>query len=119
MSDFDHNEELLKNAAMALGPLLDKVAFVGGATTILHLTETIRDIRATVDVDVIIKATRLEFQKAEAKLRELGFQPDQSLICRHRKGDLIIDFMPTDARILGFSSKWYSSAFNTADTKNE
>lgn len=118
MNDFDHNEELLKNAAIALGPLLDKVAFVGGATTILHLTEKLTDIRATVDVDVIIEATRLEFQKAEAKLRELGFQPDQTLICRHRKGELIIDFMPTDARILGFSSKWYSNAYNTADTRS-
>jgi len=113
-SDFEKNEELLKSVAMALGPLLEKVAFVGGATTILHLTDDILDVRATMDVDVIIDATRSEFCKAEERLRGLGFKPDPKLICRHRKGDLVIDFMPTDEEILGFSSRWYAEALREA-----
>lgn len=117
MNDFEKNEELLTTAALALGPLLSKIAFVGGATTILHFTEKLRDVRATVDVDVIIEASRTGFFKAEAQLRKLGFQPDPTLICRHRLGALIIDFMPTDASILGFSSRWYAGALRTAEPR--
>jgi len=113
-SDFKKNQELLKLAAIALGPMLDRIAFVGGATTILYLTDRIRDVRATLDVDVILEVTRTEFHEAEEDLRRLGFQPDPRVICRHRKGDLIIDFMPTDGRILGFSSRWYSDALHNA-----
>lgn len=113
-SDFKKNRDLLKSAAIAPGPMLDRIAFVGGATTILYLTDTIRDVRATLDVDVILEVTRAEFHEAEEELRRLGFQPDPTLICRHRRGDLIIDFMPTDGRILGFSSRWYSEALHRA-----
>jgi len=113
-SEFKKNQDLLRLAATALGPMLDRIAFVGGATTILYLTDRIRDVRATLDVDVILDVTRAEFHDAEEELRRLGFQPDPHLICRHRKGDLIIDFMPTDGEILGFSSRWYSEALHSA-----
>jgi predicted nucleotidyltransferase len=112
--EFAKNEQLLKLAAEALGPLLDRVAFVGGATTILHLTEPIRDVRATADVDVIIDASRAEFQRAEKTLRALGFTHDPKVICRFHKGDLTVDFMPTDPKVLGFSSRWFASGLKTA-----
>ena len=113
-SEFKKNQDLLRSAAIALGPMLDRIAFVGGATTILYLTDRIRDVRATLDVDVIVEVTRAEFHEAEEELRRLGFQPDPHLICRHRKGNLIVDFMPTDGEILGFSSRWYSEALHDA-----
>ena len=34
--------------------------------------------------------------------------------CRWRKGDLIIDVMPTEERILGFTSRWEGPAIGAA-----
>jgi hypothetical protein len=35
--------------------------------------------------------------------------------CRWRSGDLPIDVMPTDERILGFSNRWYTPANVSAE----
>src|SRR5205807_703331 len=49
--------------------------------------------------------------------RELGFREshaDDAPICRWLSGDLILDLMPTDASILGFSNRWYGPALENA-----
>ena len=76
--------------------------------------QAVSEIRPTKDVDVIIELySRIEFQKLEEKLRTLGFknsiEPD-SPICRWIVDDIIVDVMPTDEEILGFSNTWYSKA---------
>jgi predicted nucleotidyltransferase len=109
----------LAHAAKKLKPLLDRIAFVGGSVTGLLLTDpAAAPVRPTLDVDAIIAiASYAEFTELEARLRELGFhQPhtESDPICRWMSGDLILDLMPTDASILGFSNAWYAAALENA-----
>ena len=51
------------------------------------------------------------------RLRNLGLAEDNSEgapLCRWRQGDVIVDVMPTDESILGFSNRWYPMAIDTA-----
>ncbi len=116
----DANLAKLVTVAERLGPLLHKVVFAGGCATGLLVTdEAVPDVRATVDVDMIIDViSRADYHRIEKKLRELGFsQPiddDTQIICRWEIDDIKVDIMPTDESILGFSNRWYSDAIKTA-----
>ncbi|HWZ51251.1 MAG TPA: hypothetical protein VNW54_07290 [Granulicella sp.] len=51
------------------------------------------------------------------RLRTLGFAEDSregSPLCRWQHGELVLDVMPLDASILGFSNRWYADALRTA-----
>jgi hypothetical protein len=109
----------LTAAAAKLEPLLDQIAFVGGCVTGLLLTDpAAAPVRPTLDVDAIVAtASYAEFAVLENRLRELGFdQPhnEGAPICRWMSGDLILDLMPTDSSVLGFSSRWYHPALENA-----
>ncbi|HET8566469.1 MAG TPA: hypothetical protein VFL77_08345 [Solirubrobacterales bacterium] len=112
----------LEIAAELLGPLLGEVVFVGGATVHLWLTEPgAPPARATEDVDVISEvASRAEYYRLGEKLRERGLQEAAGapVLCRWQSAEprLILDVMPTDADILGFSNPWYEEAIATAAT---
>lgn len=112
----------LETAAMILGPVLDEVVFVGGATVHLWLTEPgAPPARATEDVDVICEvATRTEYYRLGSRLRERGLHEasDAPVICRWKSADpqLVLDVMPTAADILGFSNPRYEEAISTAAT---
>jgi len=112
----------LEAAAAILGPLVDEVVFVGGATVHLWLTEPgAPPARATEDVDVICEvASRAEYYRLGEKLRERGLQEAAGapVLCRWQSDEprLILDVMPTDAEILGFSNLWYEEAIATAAT---
>ncbi|HMI80829.1 MAG TPA: hypothetical protein VK480_03490 [Solirubrobacterales bacterium] len=105
-----------------LGPVLDDVVFVGGATVHLWLTEPgAPPARATEDVDVICEVpSRAEYYRLGEKLRERGFHEavGAPVLCRWRSAEpqLILDVMPTDPDILGFSNPWYGEAIATAAT---
>jgi hypothetical protein len=62
---------LLELAAEHLGELLPEVAFVGGATVALWITDPAAPpVRPTNDVDVIVEvATTSEFHSFEERLR--------------------------------------------------
>jgi len=114
--------ELLELAADALGPLLDEVVFVGGATVTLWITDPAAPpVRPTKDVDVVVDvATRGAFYDFEARLRQRRFAEDQEdgVICRWRHPTgLILDAMPTDASIIGFENHWQSAAVPHAITR--
>lgn len=112
----------LEVAAQLLGPILDEVVFVGGATVHLWLTEPgAPPARATEDVDVICEvASRAEYYRLGERLRERGLQEaaDEPVLCRWRSSEpqLVLDVMPTDPKILGFSNPWYEEAISTAAT---
>jgi predicted nucleotidyltransferase len=72
----------------------------------------------TIDVDVIIEADRKAFYAAERILRGHGFDHDKSTTYRFIKGDLIVDVMPTDPTVLGFSNRWYKQGFQHAETRS-
>jgi hypothetical protein len=112
----------LEAAARILGPVLDEVVFVGGATVHLWLTEPgAPPARATEDVDVICEvATRVEYYRLGSRLRERGLREafGEPVICRWKSADpeLVLDVMPTAPDILGFSNPWYEEAISTAAT---
>jgi predicted nucleotidyltransferase len=114
--------EQLEIAAELLGPIRDEVVFVGGATVHLWFTEPdVPAARATDDVDVICEvATRARYYELGERLRKRGFQeaPEASVLCRWRSVEprLVLDVMPTDPAILGFSNPWYGEVMSTAAT---
>jgi hypothetical protein len=77
-------------------------------------------IRPTRDVDAIVDVTSYAKYTALAeRLRALGLGEDTTRgapLCRWRHGQLIVDVMPTDATVLGFSNRWYPAAIETAQT---
>ena len=110
---------MVERVAEALGPLRERVVFLGGCATGLLLTDTAApSIRSTKDVDVIVEvATRLAYHKIEQELVRLGFQHDTSEgapLCRWTFDDLLLDVMPTDPELLGFSNRWYPEAVHHA-----
>jgi predicted nucleotidyltransferase len=111
---------MLELAADILGPLVEEVVFVGGATIHLWLTEEAAPpVRATDDVDVICDVTSYsEYQTLSVRLRERGLHEamDERVICRWRHGEsgLAIDVMPTAEEVLGFSNPWYELGIETA-----
>ncbi|MEG6504311.1 hypothetical protein [Nitratidesulfovibrio sp. 1201_IL3209] len=104
------------DAARLLGDLADEVVFVGGASVALLLTDPAApDVRPTLDVDVIVEAaTRAAYYRVADRLRARGFVEDMDVVCRWRHGALVLDVMPTDAAILGFSNRWYADALRHA-----
>lgn len=111
----------LEVAAAVLGPILEEVVFVGGATIHLWLTEPgAPPVRATDDVDVICEvSTRAEYYGLGARLRKRGLAEasDEPVICRWRSAEprLVLDVMPTDPDILGFSKPWYEPAISCSE----
>lgn len=112
--------ELLENAAGALEGLVEEVAFLGGAAFVLWISDpAAAPFRPTKDVDVIVEVgSRVEYYSFGERLRERGFEEDsdRALMCawRHRPSGLLLDVMPTDEAILGFSNDWYASALAEA-----
>lgn len=118
-------ECMLQDVAAALGPdLLAQVAFVGGCTTALLVTDqAVREgARATDDVDVMIHVLGMSgWYSVQDLLRSRGFRQvkEDEVICRLRlprdgEASLIVDFMPDDEKILGFGNRWYALALSTA-----
>ncbi len=113
--------EMIKHVAKGLGQLRPKVVFLGGSATGFHITDKAGpEVRATKDVDIIVEvASRVDYHQLEETLRELGFfqkmQQDDP-ICRWYLNDVIVDVMPTDENILGFSNRWYLSAIRNSVT---
>ena len=113
------NAAILQAAVKKLAPLLEEIVFVGGCVTGLLVTDpNATPVRTTLDVDVIAEvATYAEFIALEEKLRHLGFQESRvegSPICRWVNQSLVLDFMPLDPSILGFSNRWYRPAMENA-----
>ncbi len=115
----DPNRAQLEAAVRVLQPLLDELVFAGGCATGLLITDPAAgSIRPTMDVDVITEvASYAEYASLSERLRDLGLSEDSSEgapTCRWRYRDLILDVMPTDERVLGFSNRWYAPAIAAA-----
>jgi len=115
----DPNLQRVELVARALGELCDELVFVGGcAAGMLCTSAQAPPPRATFDVDLVAEVTALAgYHALEARFTERGFARDMSPdapICRWRVGEVEVDLMPTDERVLGFSNRWYSLATATA-----
>ncbi len=109
----DPNRLGLIATAQALEELCDELVFIGGSVVGLLLSDSGSEpARATKDVDVIVEvSSRIEYEHLTRRLQLKGFEPDSDgPICRYKRAELMIDVMPLDADILGFSNPWYSHA---------
>jgi hypothetical protein len=115
----DPNRALFESVVRLLAPVLDELVFVGGSTTGLFITDPAAGgIRPTRDVDAIVDVKSYAvYVTLSERLRALGLVEDttpSAPLCRWRRDDLIVDVMPVDERILGFSNRWYTKAIATA-----
>lgn len=115
-----HNIESLIIIAHRLGELCEEVTFVGGAITGLLITDKAApDVRYTVDVDCIINViTKSSYYIVADKLRQKGFKEmalGRHPICRWDCDGILLDVMPTEKSVLGFSNKWYKEAQSNAN----
>jgi predicted nucleotidyltransferase len=113
--------EILKLMVRELVPIVDEIVFVGGATVSLFVTEPqFVNIRETFDVDCVVEVShRQDYEEFSKKLRKIGFSEDieSGVLCRFKKRDLILDLMPTDTKILGFTNIWYQEGFKNSIQK--
>lgn len=114
---------MLAVVARGLLDLNDQVVFVGGATVDLYITNPGGEPpRATDDVDCVIEITsRGGYHALEEKLRARGFShpldETRPPICRWRFSGILVDVMPTDAAVLGFSNRWYPDGIAHAEAR--
>jgi hypothetical protein len=117
---FEQLKGMIEAVARALGEeMLSDVAFVGGCTTGLLVSDEVtkEGIRFTDDVDLIINVVGYTgWSTFQERLKNKGFSVslEDDVICRMRLGELKVDFMPDDEAILGFSNRWYRQALETA-----
>lgn len=113
------NLRRLAETVLQLGPLAEQMVFVGGSTTALFITDAAAaDVRSTLDIDAVVETTRVGYARLTEALNRQGFTEDTSEgapICRFRSGNLILDVMPTDETVLGFSNPWYLPAIRHAE----
>ncbi len=114
---------MLRYVAQALGEeLREKVAFVGGCTTGLLLTDdfTREQVRSTDDVDLVVHVIGYpDLYRLKNTLKARGFREPSSMdvdmpVCAMKLDHLRVDLMPDDAEVLGFSNIWYCQALETA-----
>jgi hypothetical protein len=115
----DPNLARLAAAAKKLEPLLGQIVFVGGCVTGLLITDAAAaPVRPTLDVDAIVEvASYAEYIAFADRLRQLGFHEsptEGAPICRWVQQDFLLDLLPTDSSVLGFSNRWYRPALQNA-----
>lgn len=112
--------EMLETVAGALGDdLCNQMVFVGGCSTAILVTDeiTLQEVRATDDVDLIVDLSGVgQWMHLQERLHKKGFtvSSEDEVICRMRLGNLKVDFMPDDPKILGFTNRWYEKGIQTS-----
>lgn len=120
-SNADHNYELIEFVAEGLGEtFLAEVAFVGGCTTAMLVTDVVvlDDIRFTDDVDLVIELAGIsEWQRLTERLAVKNFKitGEDEVNCRFRFNDVVVDVMPSDPAILGYANRWFVEGLAKAD----
>ncbi|MCM0605933.1 MAG: hypothetical protein KA715_07560 [Xanthomonadaceae bacterium] len=119
-----NNIHMLEMVAKGLGKLKDEVVFVGGAVTSLYIDDKAAPpVTASDDIDCVIQVASMnEYAKIEKILAKQGFkrpvdEEDQAIICRWDYFGILVDVMPTDEKILGFTNIWYSEAIKNKMTQ--
>jgi len=112
-SNADHNYELIEFVAEGLGEaFLAEVAFVGGCTTAMLVTDAVvlDDIRFTDDVDLVIELAGIgAWQQLTERLAARNFKitGEDEVNCRFRFNDIVVDVMPSDPEVLGYANRWF------------
>jgi len=116
------NITMLQTVANGLGDLKDEMVFVGGSVAELYVSNAAAsDIRPTLDVDCVVElSSKTAHAKLEEELRAKKFANDTSQgapICRWIYKDILVDVMPTDSNVLGFTNIWYEEGVDTKIVK--
>lgn len=109
----------LERVATVLASVPERFVFTGGATICLYVDEILQDeLRPTLDVDCVVEMfSRAEYYTLMERLRRVGLEEcteQNSPLCRWRYQNLIIDIMPCDPNVLGFSNRWYGEGIRNA-----
>ncbi|HEY0821806.1 MAG TPA: hypothetical protein VGD46_23730 [Rhizobacter sp.] len=117
----DPNLDLLRAMALALGPLRDRLVFVGGCATGLLITDPASaQVRPTEDVDAIIEVTTLAgYHALQPLLAARGFtqtMEDNTPAFRWYWQRLQLDLVPIDEKVMGFANRWYRPGYAAAIT---
>lgn len=115
------NVEMIRLVAARLPEIQGGFVFVGGTVVDLLVDDPAAfSPRATDDVDTIVGvSSNVEVEALNQMLRTAGFRHDMrpgAPICRWLLGSMKVDVMPSDASLLGFSSRWYPEALLNAVT---
>jgi len=109
----------VEKVARALGPDLGEVVFVGGAALAIYGTRRELEARPTEDVDLVVTMRRAAYYDLVARLVVRGFRnciQEGAPVCRYELDGVLVDVMPDDPAILGFSNRWYREAMADAET---
>lgn len=112
------NREATKKVALALGSLNEQVVYVGGAVVSLYINDSAAaDVRPTKDIDITFQiATYAKLEQLRENLVEKGFSQsaEDTVTCRFRYDDLLIDVMTTKTVGWAPSNPWFEKGFNKA-----
>ena len=116
------NITMLQTVANGLGDLKNEMVFVGGSVAELYVSNpATSDIRPTLDVDCVAElSSKIAHAKLEKELRAKKFTHDTTQgapICRFIYKDILVDVMPTDSNVLGFTNIWYEEGVDTKIVK--
>ena len=107
--------------AKKLGPLNEKVVYVGGAVAELYIDDQGgTEVRETEDVDCVVNVvTQTELAIFHDKLRKQGFSEDSDskVICRWKIGDIKVDVMSQHDSSFGPSNKWYQEGMSILEQR--
>jgi len=110
----DPNIGAVERAMSELGDLADELLLIGGCAVGLLVTDPgATSVRATKDVDVLTEVTPLvNYYELCDRLKTRGFVEYQGddVMCRWIKDGIMLDVVPTDGDILGFTNSWYQPA---------
>lgn len=115
------NLALLIAMVRAMGPLRDRVVFVGGCATGLLLDNaSLMDVRPTEDVDAIVEvATLAGYHVLADELMRRGFRQtmeDNTPPFRWYWNRMQLDLVPLDEKVFGFANPWYRMGYEAART---
>ncbi len=113
------NLALLIAIAQAMGPLCEKVVFVGGCATGLLVDDAeLMDVRPTEDVDAIVEVASLAaYHRVAEGLLERGFtqtMAGNTPPFRWFWNRMQLDLVPLDEKVLGFANRWYRVGFEAS-----
>jgi len=115
----DPNRDLFEHVVRLLEPVLEHLVFVGGCATGMLISDpAAAGIRSTNEVEAIADITSYAMYSALAnRLRSIGLKQDAgdgAAARRWRLDAAIVDIVPSDRSVLGFSNTWYGPAIASA-----
>lgn len=111
------NKALIREIAIALGELNEKMVYVGGAAVGFYADDTsAEDTRPTKDIDVFLEiASYPKLIKLQENLGTKGFypEPEGGVMCRFRYKDILLDIMTTEEIGWASADKWFKPGYSS------